>query len=58
MVVRQINIIKNPIYFQINFINNNKSDGIESKELQLNKRILEIKSLITEGKNILTKHMN
>ena len=42
----------------INFINNNKSDGIESKELQLNKRILEIKSLITEGKNILTKHMN
>ena len=42
----------------INFINNNKSDTIESKELQLNKRILEIKSLISEGKNILTKHMN
>ena len=42
----------------INFINNNKSDTTESKELQLNKRILEIKSLISEGKNILTKHMN
>ena len=42
----------------INFINNNKSDRIESKELELNKKILEIKSLISEGNNILTKHMN
>ena len=41
-----------------NFINNNKSDRFETKELQVNKKILEIKSLISEGNNILTKHMN
>jgi len=41
-----------------NFINNNKSDTFGTKELQVNKKILEIKSLISEGNNILTKHMN
>ena len=41
-----------------NFINNNKSDRIETKELQVNKKILEIKSLISEGSNLLTKHIN
>ena len=41
-----------------NFINNNKSDRFETKEHQVNKKILEIKSLISEGNNILTKHMN
>ena len=63
--IKNLFFIKNLLYnkgFTIkgatNFINNNKSDRIETKELQVNKKILEIKSLISEGRNILTKHMN
>jgi len=63
--IKNLLFIKNLLYnkgFTIkgatNFINNNKSDRIETKELQVNKKILEIKSLISEGRNILTKHMN
>ena len=63
--IKNLLFIKNLLYnkgFTIkgatNFINNNKSDRIETKELQVNKKILEIKSLISEGNNILTKHMN
>jgi DNA-binding transcriptional MerR regulator len=40
-----------------NFINN-KNDGIEIKKFQFNKKILEIESLISQGKNFLTKHIN
>ena len=63
--IKNLLFIKNLLYnegFTIkgatNFINNNKSDKIETKGLQVNKKILEIKSLISEGMNILTKHMN
>ena len=63
--IKNLLFIKNLLYnkgFTIkgatNFINNNKSDGIETKELQVNKKILEIKSLISDGRNILTKHMD
>ena len=41
-----------------NFINKNKNDNVETKELQINKKILEIESLISQGKNFLTKHIN
>lgn len=41
-----------------NFINKNKNHNVEIKELQINKKILEIESLISQGKNFLTKHIN
>jgi len=63
--IKNLLFIKNLLYnkgFTIkgatNFINNNKSDRIETKELQVDKKILEIKDLISEGSNILTKHIN
>ena len=63
--IKNLLFIKNLLYnkgFTIkgatNFINNNKIDRIETKELQVKKKIFEIKSLISEGKNILTKHIN
>ena len=42
----------------INFINKNKSDSVKIKELQINNKISEIESLISQGKNFLTKHLN
>ena len=41
-----------------NFINKNKNDGVEIKKFQFNKKILEIESLISQGNNFLTKHIN
>ena len=63
--IKNLSIIKKLLYdegFTIkgatNFINKNKNDNVEIKELQINKKILEIESLISQGKNFLTKHIN
>ena len=63
--IKNLSFIKKLLYdegFTIkgatNFINKNKNDNVEIKELQINKKILEIESLISQGKNFLTKHIN
>ena len=63
--IKNLSFIKKLLYdegFTIkgatNFINKNKKDNVEIKELQINKKILEIESLISQGKNFLTKHIN
>ena len=63
--IKNLSFIKKLLYdegFTIkgatNFINKNKNDSVETKELQINKKILEIESLISQGKNFLTKHIN
>ena len=63
--IKNLSFIKKLLYdegFTIkgatNFINKNKNDSVEIKELQINKKILEIESLISQGKNFLTKHIN
>jgi DNA-binding transcriptional MerR regulator len=63
--IKNLSFIKKLLYdegFTIkgatNFINKNKNDNVEIKELQINKKILEIESLISHGKNFLTKHIN
>ena len=63
--IKNLSFIKKLLYdegFTIkgatNFINKNKNDNVEIKELQINKKILEIESLIFQGKNFLTKHIN
>ena len=63
--IKNLSFIKKLLYdegFTIkgatNFINKNKNDNVEIKELQINKKILEIESLISQGKNLLTKHIN
>jgi DNA-binding transcriptional MerR regulator len=62
--IKNLSFIKKLLYdegFTIkgatNFINKNKNDNVEIKELQINKKILEIESLISQGKNFLTKHI-
>jgi DNA-binding transcriptional MerR regulator len=62
--IKNLSFIKKLLYdegFTIkgatNFINKNKNDSVEIKELQINKKILEIESLISQGKNFLTKHI-
>ena len=63
--IKNLSFIKKLLYdegFTIkgatNFINKNKNDNVDIKELQINKKILEIESLISQGKNFLTKHIN
>ena len=63
--IKNLSFIKKLLYdegFTIkgatNFINKNKNDNVEIKKLQINKKILEIESLISQGKNFLTKHIN
>lgn len=63
--IKNLSFIKKLLYdegFTIkgatNFINKNKNDNVEIKELQINKKILEIESLISQGKNFLIKHIN
>jgi len=63
--IKNLSFIKKLLYdegFTIkgatNFINKNKNDGVEIKKFQFNKKILEIESLISQGKNFLTKHIN
>jgi DNA-binding transcriptional MerR regulator len=63
--IKNLSFIKKLLYdegFTIkgatNFINKNKNDNFEIKEIQINKKILEIESLISQGKNFLTKHIN
>ena len=63
--IKNLSFIKKLLYDEgftikgaINFINKNKNDNVEIKELQINKKILEIESLISQGKNFLTKHIN
>jgi len=63
--IKNLSFIKKLLYdegFTIkgatNFINKNKNNNVEIKELQINKKILEIESLISQGKNFLTKHIN
>ena len=63
--IKNLSFIKKLLYdegFTIkgatNFINKNKNDNVEIKELQINKKFLEIESLISQGKNFLTKHIN
>jgi DNA-binding transcriptional MerR regulator len=63
--IKNLSFIKKLLYdegFTIkgatNFINKNKNDNVEIKELQINKKILEIESLISQGKNFLSKHIN
>ena len=63
--IKNLSFIKKLLYdegFTIkgatNFINKNKNDNVEIKDLQINKKILEIESLISQGKNFLTKHIN
>ena len=63
--IKNLSFIKKLLYdegFTIkgatNFINKNKNDNVEIKELQINKKILEIENLISQGKNFLTKHIN
>ena len=63
--IKNLSFIKKLLYdegFTIkgatNFINKNKNDNVEIKELKINKKILEIESLISQGKNFLTKHIN
>jgi DNA-binding transcriptional MerR regulator len=62
--IKNLSFIKKLLYdegFTIkgatNFINKNKNNNVEIKELQINKKILEIESLISQGKNFLTKHI-
>jgi len=62
--IKNLSFIKKLLYdegFTIkgatNFINKNKNNNVEIKELQMNKKILEIESLISQGKNFLTKHI-
>lgn len=63
--IKNLSFIKKLLYdegFTIkgatNFINKNKNDSVEIKKFQFNKKILEIESLISQGKNFLTKHIN
>ena len=63
--IKNLSFIKKLLYdegFTIkgatNFINKNKNDGVEIKKFQFNKKILEIETLISQGKNFLTKHIN
>ena len=63
--IKNLSFIKKLLYdegFTIkgatNFINKNKNDNVGIKELQINKKILEIESLISQGKNFLSKHIN
>ena len=63
--IKNLSFIKKLLYdegFTIkgatNFINKNKNNNVEIKEFQINKKILEIESLISQGKNFLTKHIN
>ena len=62
--IKNLSFIKKLLYdegFTIkgatNFINKNKNNNVEIKVLQINKKILEIESLISQGKNFLTKHI-
>ena len=62
--IKNLSFIKKLLYdegFTIkgatNFINKNKNNNVEIKEIQINKKILEIESLISQGKNFLTKHI-
>ena len=62
--IKNLLLIKKLLYVEgftikgaTNYINNyNKS--VASQDLHTNKKILEIKNLISEGKDFITKHIN